>query len=491
MFKTLYGKLAIALVVLLSLIAIFYILLTLYSTRLYLQEVDQKFNRTLAANLLAGKDLMTGGRVNEAVLQEIFHMYMVINPNIEIYLLDEHGTILAFSAPPGKVKRNKVSLEPIRQFLSSPDRLPIVGSDPRSLDREKVFSAAPVVSEGRTQGYLYVVLGGEDHHSVARLLEGSYVLRLSTWAVAASLLLGLVAGLILFNLLTRRLTRLSTAMKAFQENDLTELDITQELNASSGDEISQLGATFKEMAERLVQQMNVLKKTDTLRRELVANVSHDLRTPIASLQGYLETLLLKEGKLSAGEQRKYLQIAMRHSEQLAQLVAELFELAKLDSQEIQLRREPFALAELVQDVLLNFHLVSENAGVRLEPNIPKDLPFVSGDIALIERVLENLMENAFRHTPQGGAVKIIVCLEENVVVVYVTDNGCGIAPDDLIHIFDRFYQVHRNAREKAAGAGLGLAIAKRILDLHGAPIEVQSELNIGTIFRFSLPVCSV
>ena len=99
MFKTLYGKLAIALVVLLSLIAIFYILLTLYSTRLYVQEVDQKFNRTLAANLLAGKDLMTGGRVNEAVLQEIFRMYMVINPNIEIYLLDAHGTILAFSAP--------------------------------------------------------------------------------------------------------------------------------------------------------------------------------------------------------------------------------------------------------------------------------------------------------------------------------------------------------------------------------------------------------
>ena len=280
-------------------------------------------------------------------------------------------------------------------------------------------------------------------------------------------------------------------MKAFQENDLTHLDITQEPNASSGDEISQLGTTFKEMAERLAQQMNALKKTDTLRRELVANVSHDLRTPIASLQGYLETLLLKEGKLSTAEQRKYLQIAMRHSEQLAKLVAELFELAKLDSQEIQLQREPFALAELVQDVLLNFQLVSENAGVRLEPNIPKDLPFVSGDIALIERVLENLMENAFRHTPQGGAVKIIVCLEENVVVVYVTDNGCGIAPDDLIHIFDRFYQVHRNAREKAAGAGLGLAIAKRILDLHGAPIEVQSELNIGTIFRFSLPVCSV
>ncbi|MDH3669872.1 MAG: HAMP domain-containing histidine kinase [Gammaproteobacteria bacterium] len=490
MFKTLYAKLAIALVVLLSLIAIFYILLTLYSTRLYLQEVDQKFNRTLAANLLADKDLMTGDRVNDAVLQEIFHMYMVINPNIEIYLLDERGTILAFSAPPGKVKRNKVSLEPVRKFLSSPDRLPILGSDPRSLDRKKVFSVAPVVSEGRTQGYLYVVLGGEDYHSVARLLEGSYVLRLSTWTVVASLLLGLVAGLVLFNFLTRRLARLSAAMKAFQENDLTELDITQELDASSGDEISQLGATFKEMAERLAQQMHALKKTDRLRRELVANVSHDLRTPIASLQGYLETLLLKEGKLSAVEQRKYLKIAMRHSEQLAKLVAELFELAKLDSQEIQLQREPFALAELVQDMLLNFQLVSENTGVKLEPDIPKDLPLVSGDIALIERVLENLMENAFRHTPQGGAVKIIVCLEENVVVVYVTDNGCGIAPDDLAHIFDRFYQVRRNARERTTGAGLGLAIAKRILDLHGTPIEVQSELNVGTTFQFSLPVSS-
>ncbi len=488
MFKTLYAKLSLVLLVLLALIGGSYIALTLYSTRVYLREVDQNFNRTLAENLIAGKNLIDEGEVNRLALQEIFHMYMVINPNIEIYLLDNAGTILAFSAPAGKVKRNKVTLEPVRRFLSGADPLPIFGDDPRDANRQKVFSAAPVFANGRMEGYLYVVLAGEKYESVAQLIEGSYMLRLSMWVVAASLLFALIAGLVLFSLLTRRLTRLSTAVKAFEEGGLGRFEVIDELGASPQDEIGQLSITFQHMAKRIAQQMRTLQETDSLRRELVANVSHDLRTPIASLHGYLETLLLKEGQLSRDEQRTYLQIALNHSEKLAALVADLFELARLDSGEIRIHDEPFMLAELVQDVLLKFQLVSQRSGVALDADFPKDLPFVSADIKLIERVLDNLVENALRHTAKGGTVKVSLRPDGEAVTVQVADTGCGIPEEDLSRIFERFYQAHDRDRSNYDGAGLGLAIAKRILELHGIAIAVESEVGVGTTFRFALPV---
>ncbi|GMQ90115.1 MAG: ATP-binding protein [Gammaproteobacteria bacterium] len=488
MFKTLYAKLSLVLLVLLALIGGSYIALTLYSTRVYLREVDQNFNRTLAENLIAGKNLIDEGEVNRLALQEIFHMYMVINPNIEIYLLDNAGTILAFSAPAGKVKRNKVTLAPVRRFLSGAEPLPILGDDPRDASRQKIFSAAPVLANGRIEGYLYVVLAGEKYESVAQLIEGSYMLRLSMWVVAASLLFALIAGLALFSLLTRRLTRLSTAVKAFEEGGLGKIEIVDELGESPQDEIGQLSTTFQHMAERIAQQMRTLQETDSLRRELVANVSHDLRTPIASLHGYLETLLLKEGQLSRDEQRTYLQIALNHSEKLAALVTDLFELARLDSGEIRIHDEPFMLAELVQDVLLKFQLASQRNGVTLDADFPKDLPFVSADIKLIERVLDNLVENALRHTAKGGTVKVLLRPHGEAVTVQVADTGCGIPEVDLNRIFDRFYQAHKGDRSSNDGAGLGLAIAKRILELHGIAIAVDSEVGVGTTFRFALPV---
>ena len=487
MFRTLYAKLAAVLLGLFCLIGLFYVLLTLFTTQMHLQEVNQKLNRALAEHLVSKNVLMTEGRINEAVLQDIFHMLMVINPSIEIYLLDSSGRILGFSAPPGKVKRQEVSLEPIRRFLSKTAALPILGDDPRDPHRKKIFSVCPIPVTGPVEGYLYVILSGEEYDSVAQMLQGSYILRLSTGVVIGGLFFASLAGLVLFNLLTRRLRRLASTMEAFKRSDFSEpLSRPLRDKARSRDEIDRLGETFNQMTDRIVLQMKKLKETDALRRELVANVSHDLRTPLASLQGYLETLLLKEGTLTTEEQRTYLEIATKHSERLGKLVSELFELAKLDSQETQPHVEPFSLSELVQDVVQKFHLPAEKKKIGLRAELRKDLPFISADIGLIERVLENLIENALRYTPEDGAITIALALNNDRVKIQVTDTGCGIPEEELPHIFDRFYRVEKH--ERSDGAGLGLAIAKRILELHGSSIEAASVVNHGTTFTFHLPV---
>ncbi len=496
MFKTLYSRLAATLFGLLCLVGIAYVLLTLFTTQTYLQEVSQKLNLTLAEHLTSEKILMQEGQVDQEATKDIFHMLMVINPNIEIYLLNTEGRILTYSAPPGKVKKDSVSLAPVLAFLnkSSPPSLPLLGDDPKDWDRQKIFTVAPIQGKDKTEGYLYVVLGGEEYDTVAKMLQGSYILRLSAMTGMGILVLTFLAGLLFFNILTRRLRRLAATLDHFTQSDFsTPLEPPKKMPALAGhvavggDEIDRLSTAFYKMGDRISEQIEALKETDRFRREWIANISHDLRTPLASLQGYLETLLLKEGTLSAAEQKQYLETALQHSDRLGKLVLQLFELAKLDAREVQLNWERFSIAELTQDIVQKFQRTAQNKTIRLETTNRETLPFVRADIGMIERVLENLIENGLRHTPEGGRITVTLLPNEEKVGIEVKDTGCGIPAEALPFIFDRFYRVDKNRSNRSGGAGLGLAIAKRILELHGSSIQVISTLQSGTAFTFHLP----
>ena len=489
MIRSLYGKLAAVLLVLFCAIGILYILLTLFTTRMYQQEVSQKLNRAVAKNLVADQLLTSQGEVSPYAMEELFHLLMVINPSIEMYLLDPDGTIVTFSAPAEKVRRSRIDLEPVKRFITKTDEFPIFGDDPRDVKRTKVFSASPIPLRGEPTGYLYIVLGGEQYDSAVAMLQGSYIVRLSVWTALAGLLFALLAGLLLFNLLTRRVRRLASTMETFAKSDFSmQVSLAVEDKATPADEIDRLQTTFNGMVQRILHQVSSLKQTDALRRELVANVSHDLRTPLASLHGYLETLLMKEETLALEERRGFLDIAIRQSARLRRLVEELFELAKLDSQEVHLHPELFSLAELTQDVSQKFQLNANAKGVRLDTQFQSNLPFVLADIGFIERALENLIQNALRHTPDNGIITITLSLDNGAknINVRVTDTGCGISREHLPHIFDRFYRADQQRRSE--GAGLGLAITKRIIELHGGIIEAHSTLGSGTTLTFQLPV---
>jgi len=256
------------------------------------------------------------------------------------------------------------------------------------------------------------------------------------------------------------------------------------------DEIDRLGSTYTQMAARIEDQMEQLQRADATRRELIANVSHDLRTPLATLQGYIETLLLKEDSLGAEERRSYLQTAIKHCERLSKLVSELLELAKLDSSDIRVEREPFNLSELIHDVAQKFQLKADEKQIVLSTKIEKDLPFVNADIGLIERVLENLIENAIQNTPRGGAISLVLTPQNEDIAIQVSDTGYGIPAEEQAHIFDRFYQLDKSRKSEQGHSGLGLAISKKILELHDRSINVVSALGSGTTFSFQLPVIS-
>ena len=486
MFHTLYARLAAVLCGVLVAIGLLYAVLVASSTSRHLQELAQNLNRDVARRIVADRNLVAEGRLSMEALEATFSAYMEINPSIEIYLLDTEGRILSFSADPGKVKRKSVDLAPIRAFLDGAP-FPLLGDDPRSHDRMKPFSVTPVPSAESPEGYLYVVLRGEQYDSAVAALQESFVLRISGWAVAGSLGFGLIAGLLLFHLLTRRLRRLARHLEAFERSGFAEHAPFSRGDGGDGDEIARLGHAFDRMAERIVAQLEALRAQDRSRRELVAQVSHDLRTPLAAVTGYLETLRMKSASLDEGRREEYLDIALRQARRLGGMVDALFDLARLEARDLEPEMEAVNLAELLQDVVLKFRPDAEALGVRLEFRPPgADLPTVRVDVAMIERVFDNLLANALEHAPSGGEVEVALRGEVSAAVLQVSDRGPGIPEAQLETIFEPFRRGAAGAR--AGGhAGLGLSIARRIARLHGGELTVGNRPGGGAVFTLRLP----
>lgn len=244
------------------------------------------------------------------------------------------------------------------------------------------------------------------------------------------------------------------------------------------------GITIILNAEKDIQKEK--RGIEGLRKELVANVSHDLRTPVAVIHGYTETMMLKHDELTDDQRQRYIQIILQNTEKLKKLINELFELSKLESKDRQIQAEPMQLSDLVQDIIAKFRLLAEEKGIRLTVNTGKNLPQVYADLALIDRVMQNLIENAIKFCGEGDEIEVELTAEQDRVRVIVSDTGPGIAPNDIPLIFERYHR-GENA-QKGSSTGLGLAIVKKIIDLHNSTIEVASTLGNGTEFRFYLPI---
>ncbi len=490
MVKTLYTRLAVGLFLLLLAVGLLYTFISLYSLREYNASVNQELHRDLAKNLVADRNLVSGGELDRSALKELFALYMTINPSIEIYLLDLDGTILSYSADPAKIKRKQVSLEPIQRLMDDMSRYPVLGDDPRSHDRQKVFSVTPVPSADNPEGYLYVVLRGEEYDAAETMARGGQLLELSAWALLVSLAVVMIAGLAVFRLLTRRLTLLTRLVEDFEHSDMSRQALHntwRDRRPVVRDEIDYLGATFDDMASRIASQIEQLTEKDAQRRQLVAQVSHDLRTPLASMQGYIESLKLRRDRLSPEEQDRFLDIALKEGRRLSRLVDELFELAALEAREKQPVPEPFPLAELVHDVVQKHGPEARNRQLELTVNGDPDQPLAYADLAMTERVLDNLIGNAIAYSAVGGRIEVAVGQAGGLPEVCVRDSGPGIPEQDLPHIFDPFY---RGESSGGAGghAGLGLAIARRIMTLQGGDISVANLDAGGASFCIRLPV---
>jgi len=482
-FQGLFWKIGGAFLAVLVILGLIYVYISAFTAEMYFQEASQKLNAEVASHIANDTRCFINGKINNNVLQEVFHNVMVVNPSIEVYLLDTQGNILTYYAPNKTIKLKKVPLEPINEFISDEGNSFHMGADPKNEEGEKTFSAAKVYEEGIFRGYIYVILGGEEYEHASQFVFGSYILRLGFRSMVISIIAAALIGLVALAYITRNLRGIVLVIRRFKNGDLTA-----RIKIKSKSELSEFGESFNEMADTIVNNISEMKTMDNLRRELVANVSHDLRTPLATIQGYVETILIKAESLSDEERKNYMQTILSSTERLKKLVTELFELSKLEARETKPKPEPFSLAELIQDVQQKNIIIAETKNIKLLVDFAYNLPMAYADISMIEKVLQNLIENSVKFTPQNGQITISLRHDKDVIIVMLKDNGIGIKKDDLPFIFDRYHQGSRLRPNSSEGLGLGLAIVKKILEVHNIKISVKSEEGKGTSFSFNVPV---
>jgi signal transduction histidine kinase len=338
------------------------------------------------------------------------------------------------------------------------------------------YAVVPVVRSGQVVELVYAFHDAPGKGVLARVSETFRFLTDFWWQFLLAGALAAGIALIVARWLARGMTQPLRDMAAAAHRMETG-DYTTRVHTRSRDEVGRLATAFNGMSAEL-------QNLEQSRRDLLANVSHELKTPIAAIRAHLENLL--DGVEQPDP--KTLQVMLSQTERLGRLIEQLLELSRLESGELPLLRESIPLGPLVTEVLSEIEVARSDRGVAVKSQMANDLPPVDADRERVHQVLFNLIDNAVRFTPSGGAVTVTGERHNGSVEVRVADTGVGIPPEHLPRLFERFYRADPARSREDGGTGIGLAIARSVVEAHGGHIQARSEIGKGSVFTFDLPV---
>lgn len=354
----------------------------------------------------------------------------------------------------------------------------IIGSSDNSRVGETITpaeraDATPIQVDGQTVGLL--IADPQMMHGITDNAAQEFLARVNRsilLAASAAALIALLLGFILFRQITAPLNSLASASEKIAAGDLTARSPVR-----GDDEIARVGRSFNAMADNLA-------RSETARRNMLADIAHELRNPIGVIQSHLEAM--QDGVFPLDRD----QVDSLHEETLllSRLVGDLRELALADAGQLALNRAPTDLRALIERVVNAFQAQANEREITLTASVPENIPPLNIDAQRIEQVLRNLLSNALRYTLANGVVMVTATQEKNLARVQVHDSGTGIAPEGLPHVFERFWRGDKARSRTQGSTGLGLAIAKQLVEAHGGQIGVESNVGKGTTFWFTLPI---
>lgn len=441
---------------------------------------------------------------------------LLLEPDSQLYLLGPDGTVLAHTGSVQLAAGFRVALGPVMQAVqaAADGRNPreaayVMGDDPQYMDADAVVAAralrpASIAPDARTAGYLYIVCRkpGLPPSRLARFAASLAGPALGP-VLALVLLATLIAAWVIVTV-TRPLAVLSdevarAAQAGFEgvEGFEGRAGHARPAGPPGDDEFGRLRGGFQALLARLRAQWDELRRMDRQRRESVSNLSHDLRSPLTAAVAGLETLQQRwAGDPARDDDRRLVDVALRNTHNAARLVRSLGDLALLDESGFEMHRTRLDLAEVLDDIVMRFAARAAAQGVALTLAVDGAAAGEAGaaplvaevDVELFERAIANLVDNALRFTPAGGAIRIGAARQPGGLAVVVADSGAGFAPEDLPRLFDRRYQGRRApGADGDAGRGLGLAIVLRIAELHGARVHAANAEGGGARVTIELP----
>ncbi|MEJ7585925.1 MAG: HAMP domain-containing sensor histidine kinase [Ferruginibacter sp.] len=463
--------------------AVLFILITYLATSYYHDASTQLLNKDVAAHIAKFTSPFTSSGISREKADSVFQDAMVLSPAAEVYFLDTTGKVLYFHASEKEIREWQVDLATLTKYISTKGAIYLKATDPKDPANDKIFSAAEVNNQRKKLGYIYVIFGSKHSENIVSFLFGSHVLRLAIQAFIVIILFSLILSLIYLKRVSRNFQLMIGVLERFEAGEYTA-----RFDSNSNNELQPVTTAFNKMADLLSSSIEKLKMTEQERKDFIATISHDLRTPLSIARGYAETLALKTSKaeLTAAEKLQYSQLIYNKIVHIENMVKQLFELTKIDAIEFKPSREPFVLSEIVQESVDTFQMLAAEKNVNLRCSRCNEHIWVNADVGMMERVIQNLTDNALKNTFPGGSVDIEINSDANLVIFKITNDGAELS-QSLYNWIKDFNESVTSVAGRPKKAGLGLLIVQKILHLHNSILSFAREDN-KNIFSFALPI---
>jgi signal transduction histidine kinase len=464
-------------------LGLLFMTITYLSTTSYHEASTQLLNKDVAGHIAEFTSPFEGEIVNPKKADSVFYNAMVLNPSAEVYFLDTSGRVMAYHATENEIRLRIIPLAPIRKYIEKGGETFVKGADPKDVNQSKIFSASEVKSNSKKLGYIYVILGSKKSESIVDLLYGSHIMKLAISSFIAVILLSALLSFLYLKRMKEDFLQMITVLERFEGGDYTA-----RFKSNEQDELLPVTQAFNKMADLLSTTIARLTESEMERKAFIATISHDLRTPLSIARGYTETLMLKRetGDVTQEEQRHYSQLIYNKMLQIENMVKQLFELSKMESIEFKPKKEPFVFTEIVEESVGTFQMMASEKRINLACIQCVDHVWINADIRMIERVIQNLVENALKSTPENGSVSASILMEGEMVIFKIQNTGDAL-PDDLLEWIGHFKKDTNLLHNRPAKFGLGLLIVQKILLLHSSLLHAKHENGTSSFF-FSLPV---
>ncbi len=468
MFKTIFSRLMITTLITISLSFLAAGVLLYGFLVEYAISEKEKTLRHYAERIIEMEKYLV--RNNNLINREIFKLNVEAygeDSSSIIFIIDNSGEIMLVSLPQLRHLEGERIEPQLVESLREGKEIKIEGNLGNLLNETFLILGYPIKYNGRIIGS---VILNTPLPELQRLSWEVYSLFLKAVGISA------VIAVIFIYLMSRRISHPLRDIGRVARQ-IAGGNFKARVRTISNDEIGELGRTFNYMAE-------ALNNLEQVRKNFIANVSHELRTPLTSVAGFVEGMM--DGTIPADKQQHYLSIVKQEVVRLTKLVNDILDLAKVESGEAAINPRVFNISELIKKSTVKFENQVSSKNINLKIGLEDEDQPVLADPDAIERVITNLLDNAVKFTPEGGIINITAYRKDQSVYIRVEDNGEGIDKDDLPYIWERFFKTDKSRSKDKTGTGLGLAIVKNIVQRHNQNIWVESELNRGSVFIFTL-----
>ena len=474
-----FSHISVLIFTLISVICFLFMGITYLSTSNFHDASMQLLNKDVAAHIAEFTSPFRGGGIDKKKADSVFYNAMVLSPSSEVYFLDTAGKVIAYHADTKDIKQWILPLANIRKLIASQGKEYIKGPDPRDPENPKIFSSSEVFNNSKKLGYIYVILGS--NKNITQMLYNTYFNGLIIKVLLVIIILSILFTFFYVNRFQKSFNHMLIILKKFQNGDF-EARFTINENR----ELEPVTTAFNKMADLLVFNIDKITKSEKERKNFIANISHDLRTPLSIARGYTETLLIKKEKqISLEEEEEFLELVYRKILQVEHMVKQLFELSKMESVEFSPKKEPFIFSEILQEIVYESASAASEKNIVINSTKCEDDSWVFADVSMMERVIQNLLVNAIKYTPGNGWINVILLKESEMLILKIQNSGHTLN-QQMVNWFNNPKDTDLLSN-RPANSGIGLAIVKKILQLHKYRCEVVAE-NFANTFIIYMPV---